>query len=106
MTECVNWPVLLAVLGAAFSLFVIVLLGGWFLMRCLDARCRDNADRLPVLTKKELGTGLRDRAEMTKAVRSSIGLGQVLRANPLQNLFISLYGFLHLRDVIAERSDG
>jgi hypothetical protein len=50
MSECVNWPVLLAVIAAALSLFVIVLLSGCFLMRRLDARSCANADRLPVLT--------------------------------------------------------
>ena len=49
MSECVNWPVLFAVIGAAVGLFVIVLLSG-LLMRRLDARSFANADRLPVLT--------------------------------------------------------
>jgi ParB-like nuclease domain len=34
MSECVNWPVLLAVLGLALGLFFIVLLTGCFLMGC------------------------------------------------------------------------
>jgi hypothetical protein len=50
MSECVNWPVLLTVLGTALGLFVIVLLSGCFLMRRLDARSHAHADRLSVLT--------------------------------------------------------
>jgi hypothetical protein len=53
MSECVNWPILLAIVGAALGLFLILLLAGGFLMRCLDARGRADADRLPVVAKNE-----------------------------------------------------
>jgi hypothetical protein len=62
MSECVNWPVLLAVLGAALGLFFIVLLAGCFLMTHLDARRRADADSLPVLAENEPETGLLDCA--------------------------------------------
>jgi hypothetical protein len=60
MAECVNWSILLAIVGAALGLFLILLLAGGFLMRCLDAGGRADADRLPVVAKNEPETGLLD----------------------------------------------
>lgn len=51
MSECVNWPVLLAVLGLALGLFFIVLLTGCFLMGCLDVPSRADADSSPLWPK-------------------------------------------------------
>jgi hypothetical protein len=62
MSECVNWPILLAIVGAALGLFLILLLAGGLLMRCLDARGRADADRLPVVAKNGPETGFLDCA--------------------------------------------
>jgi hypothetical protein len=52
VSECISWPILIAILGAALGLLVIVLLSGCFLMRRLDARSRAHADKLPVWPKR------------------------------------------------------
>jgi hypothetical protein len=57
MSECVNWPVLLAVLGLALGLFFIVLLTGCFLMGRLDVPRRADADSSP-LGQKRVASGL------------------------------------------------
>lgn len=75
MSECVNWPVLLAVLGTALGLFVIVLLSGCFLTTRLDARSRSKGDIPRRHRFGRLPQDRQDRLRRLDAMQSAIEQG-------------------------------
>jgi hypothetical protein len=77
MSECVNWPVLLAVLGAACGLFIVALLAASFLMRSLDARSRANANGLSALAENEPETGFLDCAHCVEVVNDRLSISSL-----------------------------
>src|SRR5260370_3683917 len=62
MSECISWPILIAILGAAFGLLFIALLVGCLLTHGSERRRRDDTDGLPVFPENEIHAGSFDCA--------------------------------------------